>query len=45
MYSHNGWTINGLNKAFSADTAPSSIFSCNMLRNFRLGPFMALFAW
>ncbi|KFA60961.1 hypothetical protein S40285_02735 [Stachybotrys chlorohalonatus IBT 40285] len=45
VYSHNGWTINGLNKAFSADTAPSSIFSCNMLRNFRLGPFMALFAW
>ncbi|ROV98334.1 hypothetical protein VMCG_07140 [Cytospora schulzeri] len=39
------WTVNGLNKAFGADTSPSSIASLEMIRNFKLGTLVAFFAW
>ncbi|CAN8101641.1 unnamed protein product [Discula destructiva] len=39
------WTVNGLNKAFGADTAPSSLVNLEFLRKFPTGACMAFFAW
>ncbi|KAH6959760.1 hypothetical protein BKA56DRAFT_533090 [Ilyonectria sp. MPI-CAGE-AT-0026] len=42
---NNAWSVRGLNKAFSVDTAPSSLLSRDMVRNFKLGVVMAFLAW
>lgn len=39
------WTVNGLNNAFGADTAPSSLVSLEVWLNFPVGALMAFFAW
>jgi hypothetical protein len=39
------WTIDGLNKAFSVDLAPTSILNADMFRNFKIGTFIAFFTW
>lgn len=39
------WSVRGLNKAFSVDTAPSSLLSRDMVINFKLGAVMAFLAW
>lgn len=39
------WTVKGLNKAFSADVAPSSLLSREMFRNYTLGTVIGFFAW
>jgi hypothetical protein len=39
------WTIDGLNDAFGADTAPSSLLSRELWKNFKLGTLMAFSAW
>lgn len=39
------WTINGLNKAFSVDTSPSSLLNWEMIQKFKVGSILGLFAW
>lgn len=35
----------GLNAVFSADTSPFSLLNMEMLKKFKMGSAMALFAW